>query len=186
MKQNRKDNGFFKAWSAVVYTAAFVALLSTVDVTPVRAADCKVGIIDTAVIVLKSKYGQKMRAEFAEELEDQRKVLDKKRSEAEKQRDKLLEAKKDGKSDKKIKELEDELQKSIRELKWMKEDLDKDLTEMDKELQERMKQRVRIVLDQFVAGTDYCIILQKNRVAAFSDSVDISEEFVKWLDSYKE
>ena len=186
MIQIRKSNGRLKPWLLAVYAAGCVLMLSTVDVAAVRAGDCKVGIIDTAMIVLKSKYGQRMRAEFVEEMEAQRKILDRKRAEAEKERDRLVKAREDGKKDEKLKTLEESLQKTIRELKWMKEDLDKNLLETDKELQERMKKRVRVVLDQFVAATDYCIIIEKYRVAAFSDSVDVTGDFIKWLDSYKE
>ena len=181
-----RSDRFFRTRFPVIVAAGFVVLLSVAAVTEARAGDCKVGIIDTTRIVIKSEYGQKMRAEFADEMEDQRRLLERKRADAEQQRERLIKAKEDGKNAETLKELEDALEKTVRELKWMKEDLDKDLLETDKELQERMKQRVLVVLNRFIAATDYCIIIEKHRVAAFSESVDVTDDFIKWLDSYKE
>lgn len=164
--------GFILVWAA---TASFAG-----------ADDCRVGIIDTAKVVLNSEYGRQIRDQLAAEIEDQQKRLERKRTEAEKEKEKLIKLEAAGKSAESIEKQEKVLEKTIRELKWMKEDLDKELTETDKALQTRMKKRVRLVLDQFIAATEYCVVIEKHRVAAFSDSVDITDEFIKWLDSYKE
>lgn len=158
----------------------------TVDAAAVAGEGYKVGIIDTAKIVMNSRYGQQIKAEFAAEMEEQRKILDKKRQTMEKQQQKLAAAKEAGKSAAVIQKQEEELEKMVREFKWLKEDFDKELRETDKALLEKMKKRVRLVLDQFVVATDYCIIIDKQRVAAFCVSADVTDEFIKWLDSYKE
>jgi len=184
MASTKKTGRFFTSYFFVVFSA-FV-LVAIIDVNAALSVDNKVGIIDTARIVLQSRYAQKIRAEFTAELEEQRKALDRKREKAEKQRQKLEEAKGAGKKASVIEDLEKEFQKMVRELEWMKEDLDKDLLEMDKALLEKMRHRVRTVLDQFVATTDYCIIIEKQRVAIFCESADITEEVIRRLDSYRE
>jgi Skp family chaperone for outer membrane proteins len=68
----------------------------------------------------------------------------------------------------------------------LKEDFDKELVEMDNALLEKMKERVRKVLEQFIAATDYCIIMEKQRVAVYCKTVDVTDEIIKRLDSYRE
>jgi Skp family chaperone for outer membrane proteins len=163
-----------------------MVIMSAADVTVSRAEDNKVGIIDTARIVLQSQYAQKVKAEFQAEMEEQRKILDKKREEAEKLRQKLISMKEAGKDSSDISRQGKELERMIRELKWMKEDFDKELVEMDNALLEKMKGRVREVLEEFIAATDYCIIMEKQRVAVYCKSVDVTDAVIKRLDNYKE
>lgn len=184
MAHLKKNHGFFMGWLFLV-GCCFLAL-PAVDVTVASAGDGKIGIIDTARIVLQSQYSQKIKAEFTAAMEEQRKILDKKREALEKERQKLLSDKEAGKKSSVIEQEEKELEKGIREFKWMKEDFDKELLEMDKKLLETAKERIRLVLQQFIAATDYCIIIEKQRVAVFCESVDVTDQIIKRLDSYKE
>ncbi len=184
MRQPGKCRSLTALW--VFIFCAGLVLPAGPGAIPALAGDCKVGVIDTAMIVLKSKYGEEIRAGFAEHMEDQRQALEKKRVKAERKKKRLIQAKKDGKSEKALEELKKDLEKDIKELALMKENMDNTLVKMDKTLQTKMKKRVHIVLDQFVAATDYCIVIEKHRVAAFSEKVDVTDVFIKWMDSYKE
>lgn len=184
MAQIKKKYGFFTGLFFAMCSG--LVLLPAVDGAVALAGDNKVGIIDTGRIVLQSQYGQRIKTEFTAEMEEQRKALDKKRDAAEKQRQRLISAKEAGKGASVIAKQEKEFEKTIRELKWMKEDFDKELLEMDKAMLEKMKERVRLVLEQFVATTDYCIIMEKQRVAVFCESADVTDQIIKRLDSYRE
>ncbi|MEW6078656.1 MAG: OmpH family outer membrane protein [Thermodesulfobacteriota bacterium] len=184
MMKVKNENGISGGCLSMIFFC--LVMMAVADVTVSRAEDTKIGIIDTARIVLQSQYAQKVKADFTAEMEEQRNVLDKKREEAEKQRQKVLSLKEAGKDSAATKKQEKELEKMVRELKWLKEDFDKDLVEMDNALLEKMKERVRKVLDQFIATTDYCIIMEKQRVAVYCKTVDVTDEIIKRLDNYRE
>ncbi len=183
MIQNRKTIG---VKGRIFVVCCCFGLLLTANVTAVRAGGNKVGIIDTAKVLLQSKYAMKLKAEFAVEMENQRRELDRKREEVIKLQERLQEAKTSGKRESSFEKAQEELERSIRELKWMKEDLDQELLEKDKELTEKVRKRVRLVLDQFVTLTEYCIIIEKHRVAVYCDSADVTDEIIKRLDSYRD
>jgi len=165
---------------------ASVVLLSVGDVTVSFARDNKVGIIDTGKILRQSKYALKIGEELAAEIQGQRTKLQREREKVEKQRERLQAAKAAGKRAATIKRAEEELEQGIRELKWMKEDYDKELVEKDKALAKKMRRKIRLVIDQYIAVTDYCIIIEKSKVVAFSSSSDVTDDIIKRLDSYRD
>lgn len=180
----RKNYGPLTGWLFMVCSG--LIMLSLADVSLVLAGDNKVGIIDPGKIVLKSKYALKIKDELGAEIARQQKKLERKKEAVEKVQQRLEEARAEGKRPSVIEEAEDELAKGIRELKWMKEDFDKELVEMDKALADKIRERIRQVLDQFITYTDYCIILEKQRVAAFCDSADVTDEIIKQMDNYRD
>jgi Skp family chaperone for outer membrane proteins len=161
-------------------------LLAAADASVALAENNKVGIINTAKILMKSNYALKMKEEFLGEIAEQRKLLDKKRTVVEKLGKKVAAAKAAGKRESIVEKLENEYVRAVREMNWMKEDFDKEVREMDKALLSKMKKRIRLVLDQFITVTDYCIILEKQRVAVYCDSADVTDHIIKRLDSYRD
>lgn len=184
MTHIKKRNLFPVGWLLFFFFGCL--MLPPVEATAEMAGAVKIGIVDPVRVVFQSKYGQEARAAFGVEIEEQKKALDKKRETLEKQREKLEKAKQSGKNSALIEKEEKDLEKGIRELKWMKEDFDKELQEMDQALVEKMKDKIRLVLEQFIATTDYCIIMEKQRVAVYCESADVTEEIIKRLDDYKE
>ena len=176
--------GFFTGWLLAVWCG--FALLSLVDPSIALAENSKVGIINTAKILMKSNYALKIKDEFMAEIAEQRDVLDRRRTVVEKLRQKLDAAKAAGKRDSTIEKLEDEYLRAVREFNWMKEDFDKEIREMDKALLEKMKKRIRSVLDHFITVTDFCIILDKQSVAVYCDSVDVTDDIIRRLDTYRD
>lgn len=161
-----------------------LALILAVSSVPAAAENFKVGIINTTRILAESEYGQKLRDKFSEELKEQQAELEKKREEVRERQELLQKAKADQKDAAKLEELNGALEKSLREFKWMKEDLDKKLREMDKSLVQDMRAKLQLILSRYVEDTDYVVIFPRQRVAAASSRVDVTEDIIELLDKY--
>ncbi|MFP4039947.1 MAG: OmpH family outer membrane protein [Desulfosudaceae bacterium] len=159
-----------------------VLLLFTSSLT--AAADLKVGIINTGKILAESDYGKKLQDRFGEKMKEQRDDLEKKRREVETNQNLLAKARENRQNPEEISELKEALEKSVREFKWKKNDLDKKLREMDQELVRDMRAKLKIILAQYVEDTDYAVIVEKQRVAAASSRVDVTSDIIRLLDRH--
>ena len=144
----------------------------------------KIGIIDTQKIMRESKATKKAQAIYKKDFESKRALL----SASEKEIQRLQEdLKNNGKalSEDARKGKEDKLAKQVKEYKRLAADMDEELQKKDAELTRKLLAEIAGIVQDLLKKDQYTVILQRDTVVSFDETVDITEKVIKLYDEEK-
>jgi len=151
----------------------------------VQAAETlKIGIFDLQKVIMESKTVDSYRQKLAKDAEAKNSLFSDKQN-AVRQTDEKLQ--KDGARLQagERKSLEEKLQREIKELQRMKEDMELELKKADRELTERSLKGINMIVEQIYEKENYSIIFEKSRagVIKFRSTLDITDKVIKAYDT---
>jgi outer membrane protein len=161
--------------------ACIIAFIS-VNVFSASAADMKIGVVDSQKIIMQSEKTAKYRADFAKEFEGKQQEFSKKQSAAQ-ELENELKTKGNTMTSEVYREKAENLRIQARDLKRMKEEMEAELKAKEDELTRRFYREINIVIDDFLEKEKYTLILEKNRVVASADAIDITDQIMKLYDA---
>ncbi|MFZ3114586.1 MAG: OmpH family outer membrane protein [Syntrophales bacterium] len=146
-----------------------------------KAADIKLGVIDTAKIMRDSKAAKSARAIFLKDVEAKRGILAAKEKEVrllegelKKPETKLSPGERNSKND--------NLAKEVKELKRLGSDLEEELKKKDVELTRKLIGEIRGIVNAFNKKENYSLIMDKSTVVASDDAIDITDKIMHIYD----
>ena len=151
----------------------------------VQAAETlKIAIFDLQKVIMESRTADSYRQQLAKDTEAKNSLFSAKQN-AVRQTDEKL--KKDGARLQagERKSLEEKLQRDMKELQRMKEDMELELKKADRELTERSLKEINRVVEQIYEKENYSIIFEKSRagVIKFRNTLDITDQVIKAYDT---
>ena len=166
--------------NARLIAAGIVLLLFTA--LGAHAAEVKIGILDTQVLLKHSKAARDAIGVFMMDVEAKRGLL-KAKQEAVQAKDRALGVKAGGKSPDEIKAERLALAQEVKELKRLQADLDEELKRKDRELTQRLLDEIRSVAEDYAKKHKLTVVLEKKLVVAFDGAADITGEVLKAYDA---
>jgi outer membrane protein len=142
----------------------------------------KIGIIDVQKILRESKAAKKAQAVFMKDMETRRAQLIVKEKEIQALDEELKNAHVKL-SDEIRKDKAEKLARDIKEFRRLDADAGEELKKMDVELTQKLLGEIRQIVQSFSKSEKYTLILEKNSVAAFDDSVDITDRIIRLYDA---
>jgi len=164
----------------------FVMAFALFFVAPsIRAEETlKIGIFDLQKVITESKTIDSYRQNLGKDAEAKNSLFSD-RQYAVRQTDEKLQ--KDGPRLQagERKSLEEKLQREIKELQRMKEDMELALKKADRELTERSLKEINIIIEQIYEKENYSIIFEKGAagVIKFRHTLDITDKVIKAYDT---
>ena len=145
---------------------------------PATAASVKIGIIDTALVLQKSRPAADARGAFLMEIESKKSVLKEKEKEI-RVLDQVLKSvntKKNAADKTRIKE---QMQKEIKSLRRLKADMEEELKREEARLTRQLLAEIRAVVHDYTKKNKMTAVFEKKLVVAFDGSVDITKEIIR-------
>lgn len=172
-----------KRFYSLVLSAAFIIAFGTSGAFAAEPT-LKIGVFDLQKIIMQSKTTAEYRQKFSKEIEAKRKVFSDKQRAVGEIEEKL---KKSGQAMDPVerKALEGKLGNEGKEMRRMKEDLEADLKNMEKELTRKSVMDIAEVVKKIYESENYTIIFEKSGagIAQFRSSVDITDKVLKMYDN---
>ena len=144
----------------------------------------KIGVIDIQKILQESKATKKAQSIYKKDFESKRTLL----NSSEKKIQRLEEDLKDNRKTLSVdarKEKEENLAKQVKEYKRLAADMDEELKKKDVELTSKLLAEIGEIVQALLKKEQYTVILQRDKVVAFDEAVDITEKVIKIYDEEK-
>jgi len=165
---------------AFVLTFVFM----TISVFPAFAAGPKIGIIDTQRVLRESRAAREAREAIARDLKEKQAVYQAKEQEIVKMQEDFNKQR-DGLSEAAAKDRQEDLAKSLKELKRLKIDLEEELNRKHRELTEAILKELAEIISDFRDKKGYALIVERKNVVAIDPDIDITGEILKLYDRKK-
>jgi outer membrane protein len=159
-----------------------ICLMASISIAPVRAADIKLGVIDTQRIMTESKAAIAAHALFAKEVEEKRSAYLAKQKEAQALQEELN-SKGSTMSVSVLAEKQEKLSQEIKELNRMKSDIEQDLKIRDNELSQELLTEIYDVISEYSEKEGFTLILEKAGVVTFDNAIDITDKIIQLYNS---
>ncbi|MFC1493681.1 OmpH family outer membrane protein [Thermodesulfobacteriota bacterium] len=169
-----------KLTSLLILSTLFLLVISF----SAQAAEVKIGIIDTQKIMAQSKKTIALRASFFKDIESKRNEYVEKQTAAQELNEEL-QTKAQEMTIQVRREKAEFLNKTIKELQRMKEDIEFEAKLKDEELSRKFVREIAQIIRDYQKNENYTIIFEKNTTAAFDDAIDITDKIIEIYDSGK-
>jgi len=142
----------------------------------------RIGIVDIQRILRESRAAKEARALFLKDLEARRRLY---RAEEEKVRLMSREIKEQTPrlSPEEKKDKLEQMEKEIKELRRLKMDLEEELKKRNAELTQKLLKEIKKVVEAFTLKEGYTLILEKRRVVAADQAIDITDQIIRLYDA---
>ena len=160
-----------------------VGALVTFVAAGVEAAATRIGVVDVQKVLVRSVAGVAAREQLEREKATMQKDVDTRRGEVEKLREELekkgLVLSADAKREK-----EETLQRKVRDLRRLSEDLDKELQRKEQALTQRILQELTSLIEKIGKERGFLLIVERRGAGViYGDAeADITEEVIKVYD----
>jgi outer membrane protein len=171
---------------AVWVLGGVVAATALPGVVAAQAAATRIAYVDVQKVLVRSAAGVAAREQLEREKATMQKDVDKNRTEIEKLREELekkgLVLSADAKREK-----EELLQRKIRDLRRMSEDLQKELQTKEQTLTQRILQELTTLIERVGKEKGYLLILERRSAGViYGDAeADVTEEIIRAYDQEK-
>lgn len=170
-----------------VFVPVVVLLVSLLCSVPSYSADkadtVKIGVVDMQKVVIDSKGGKEVKAQFEREMTEMRKAYFEKEGALKKLRSEID---KGGISAKEKKEKEEIFQKEVMVLKRLRDDSEAGLRDMEKTITTKLISEIRDVILKVGEEGKYTIILEKDASILFMpNSIDLTGKVIENYDKQK-
>jgi outer membrane protein len=168
-------------------SAAGLALLLGVGLTGfVEAAGTRIGYVDVQRVIVRSVAGLAAREQLEREKATMQKDVDARRGEVEKLRDEI-EKKGLVLSGDARREKEESLQRKVRDLRRVAEDLEKELQRKEQQATQKILQELTGVIEKVGKERGYLLIVEKRSGGViYGDAdADVTDEIIKLYDQEK-
>jgi outer membrane protein len=163
-------------------SAMFAVLFLMVSVAVAADTSVKIGIIDVQKILRESKAAKKAKSVFMKEVEQRRAQLISKDKEI-KELDQELKNQ-DAKLSSEMRQAKAEkLAREVKELRRLDADLTEELKKKDVALTQKLLGEIRQIAQTFLKNMKYTLILEKNAVIAFDDTIDVTDKIIRLYDA---
>jgi outer membrane protein len=151
-----------------------------------EAAGTRIGFVDVQKVLVKSVAGVAAREQLEREKVPMQKDFEARQAEAEKLREELEKKGMVLSADAK-REKEETLQRKIRDLRRLRDDLNKELEAKEQRLLQRILQEVTVVIERVGKERGYLLILERRGASViYGDAeADLTEEIIKVFDLEK-
>lgn len=167
--------------------AAFLVAVVTAGLAgPAWSAGTKIGYVDVQRVIVRSVAGVAAREQLEREKAAMQRDLDTRRAEVEKLREEL-EKKGLVLSAEARREKEEQLQRRVRDLRRLAEDLQKELERKEQGLTQRILQDLTAVIERLGKEKGYLLILEKRGASVIygDPEADLTEEVIRAYDLEK-
>ncbi|MDY6831131.1 MAG: OmpH family outer membrane protein [Thermodesulfobacteriota bacterium] len=160
-----------------------VMILLVVFSVPVCAASkVKVGVIDTKRVIRDARAARAARADIYEEIREKQAMF------SEKQADVMslsveLRKQQAALDQETYRQKSDDLEKQMKELSRLKEDLESELNEKNVELTRKILQEVWEIVNQYRRDEGYTLIFEADKVVSADEETDITEAIIQIYDA---
>jgi outer membrane protein len=171
-----------KRINSVLFIVAFALFFVA---SSVQAAETlKIGIFDLQKVIAESKTVDGYRQKLGKDAEAKNSLFSDKQNAA-RQIDEKLQKEGSRLAAGEKKSLEEKLQREIKELQRMKEDMELELKKADRELTEKSLKGINMIIEQIYEKENYSIIFEKSAagVIKFRDTLDITDKVLKAYDT---
>ncbi|MBF0320519.1 MAG: OmpH family outer membrane protein [Nitrospirae bacterium] len=169
----------FNSSVKIVFLLLCVVLLLP---APLKAEALKIGVFDLQRIMNESKTVNTYRQRYQNTLELKRKPLEQTEEELKQLREKI--DKGEIKPDQRM-ATEEEFSQKVRTAKRLKEDLDAEVMQMDRWLKAQVYKDVSEILEELNKKDEYSIIFERNMVAYYKNTVDITSKVIELYNKKK-
>ena len=151
-----------------------------------EGAAARLGFVDVQKVLVRSTAGVAARDQLERERSTMQKDVDVRRTEVEKLREELekkgLVLSADAKREK-----EETLQRKVRDLRRLADDLQKELERKEQAMTQRLLQELSVLIERFGKDNGYLLIVEKRSggVVYGDDEADITERIIKVYDQEK-
>lgn len=149
------------------------------------AARVQVGLIDTKRVIRDAKAARDARDDIFKEIKEKQAMFSENKAdvmslsvELRKQKDTL-----DAET---FREKSDALEKQLKELSRLKEDLEEELNEKNIELTQKILQEVWQIVNQYRKDEGYTVIFEADKVVSADEEIDITGEIIRIYDAQHE
>ncbi len=167
-------------------TFGLALMVGFVSVGTAQAAATRLGYVDVQRVLLRSSAGVTARDELEKEKAGMQKQVDAKRDEVDKLRDELT---KKGLllAPEARKEKEETIERKIRDLRRLAEDLEKELARKEQGMTQKLLQEISGVVERYGKEKAYLVIFEKRGAGViYGDTeADVTEEIIKLYDQEK-
>ncbi len=166
----------------VLFIIAF-ALIFTAPLAQ-AAETLKIGIFDLQKVIASSKTISGYRQTLTKDAESKNRLFSDKQNAA-RQIDEKLQKEGSRLLSGERKSLEEKLEREMKELQRMKEDMELALKKADRDLTERSMKGINMIIDQIYEKENFSIIFEKNAAGVIKvrNSLDITDKVIKAYDT---
>ncbi|HOP85037.1 MAG TPA: OmpH family outer membrane protein [Syntrophorhabdaceae bacterium] len=156
--------------------------LIAINIQMVKAQALKIGVFDIQRIMRESKTIEGYRQEFLKNIETKKRLL-KDKEDSVKSIENKFRKEMDTLSVSEKKAMEERLERELKELKRLREDIDSELIKMDRELTQKAFANIGSVIKSIAEKEGYSIIFERNQagIVHLKDSIDITKKILKEL-----
>ena len=161
-------------------------VIGTVVFSPnlVEGGGAKVGIVDLQKIMRESQAAKDARGMFLLDIEAKRGVLKSREKEVRAMQQALMD--REGKeTPSTISEEREELGRSVKELKRLRDDMEEELKKKEQELRRTLLREITEIVRAYTKKNKYTIVLEKKMAVAFDESADSTDDIVKMYNEEK-
>jgi outer membrane protein len=163
--------------------ALYICMAVCLFAGPVSAVDMKVGIIDTQKIISNSKAGKSAYLLFNKDKDTMQANFTAKQKELQTIQNELTSM---AKYDASVyAEKTAKYTKVKKELDRMKTEIEEDLNTKNTELNRKLYTEIAAIVTTYSKNEKYTIILEKNYVAAYDGTIDITDKIIQLYDATK-
>jgi outer membrane protein len=150
------------------------------------AAGTRIGYFDAQKIVMRSVAGVAVREQLEKEQASMQKDIDARRVEIDKLREEIekkgLVLSADARREK-----EETLQRKVRDVRRLAEDLEKELRKKEQQFRAKLGQELGVVIERFGKERGYLMILERNGASILygDPEADVTDEIIKEYDQEK-
>ncbi len=167
--------------TALVVGTALLLLTGVAD-----AAATRIGYVDVQKVLVRSVAGAAAREQLEKEKAGMQKDVDVRRAEVDKLRDELdkkgLVLSADAKREK-----EETLQRKVRDLRRLAEDLEKELQKKEQQATQKILQEITVLIEKLGKERGYLLIVERRSAGViYGDAeADVTDEVIKAYDQQK-
>jgi outer membrane protein len=174
-----------KTMKKTLLAAFYLCITVCLFIGPVYAADIKIGVIDTSKIISDSKAGKNANVAFNKELETKQATLSAKQKEIEAIQNELSSKGKDM-TPSVYNEKTAAYTRVSKELTRLKSDMEEELKAKKTSLTNKLLSEISVVVSDYCKKDKFTVILEKSYVAAYDNTVDITDKIIQLYDTPKE
>jgi len=168
----------------ILFAYVLVFLIGFLYVSPICAADVKIGVIDTQKIMRESKAARNARATFLKDVEAKRNTLNEKQKEVQTLQEEIKSKGKDM-AESVRKEKNEKLSQEIKEFNRLKSDFEEELKKKDAELTQKLLKEIQDIVTEYRKKEKYAIIHDKQTLVSYDEAIDITDKIIKLYDIVK-
>ena len=162
-----------------------VGILFWVALQPVFAGSAKIGVIDVEKIMRESVAARDARGLFLLDVEAKRAVLRSKEKEI-RRMETVPEAQQGDLSTNGKNKKNEKRAQALKNLRHLRDDMEDDLNKKEKEMRRKLLKEIKDAAKAYLQEKKYTVIIEKKTLFVFDETVDVTDDVIKFYDAKKQ